>query len=183
LAGICLVMQIITGIFLAMYYIPNAEIAFFSVEHIMRNVNNGWLIRYLHLNGASFFFIVIYLHMFRGIYYNSFMKPKEKLWFIGIIIFFCLILTAFLGYVLPWGQMSFWAATVITNLCSAIPIIGNYIVIWLWGAYSVGNETLNRFYSFHYLFPFIIIFLSILHILVLHLNGSSNILPIETKKK
>ena len=182
LAGISLIIQIITGIFLAMYYIPNGELAFLSVEHIMRDVNNGWFIRYLHANGASFFFITVYLHMFRGLYYNSYMKPRELLWCVGVIISVIMILTAFLGYVLPWGQMSFWAATVITNLFSAFPIIGNYIVIWLWGAFSVGTETLNRFYSFHYLFPFILVFLSIIHLLILHINGSTNPLAIETNK-
>lgn len=182
LAGICLIFQIITGIFLAMYYIPNSELAFLSVEHIMRNVNNGWLIRYLHSNGASFFFIVVYLHMFRGLYYNSYLKPRELLWCSGVLLLLSMIITAFLGYVLPWGQMSFWAATVITNLFSAIPYLGKYIVIWLWGAYSVGNETLNRFYSFHYLFPFIIVFLSIIHLLILHINGSTNPLFTETLK-
>jgi len=180
LAGICLVIQIITGIFLAMYYIPNADLAFFSVEHIMRDVTNGWFLRYMHANGASFFFIVVYIHMFRGLYYTSYIKPRQLLWIIGVLILLLMIITAFLGYVLPWGQMSFWAATVITNLFSVVPLVGNNIVIWLWGAYSVGNETLNRFYSFHYLLPFILVFLSIVHLLILHINGSSNPLGIET---
>jgi len=182
LAGLCLVLQILTGIFLAMYYIPNADLAFFSVEHIMRDVTNGWFLRYLHANGASFFFIVVYIHMFRGLYYNSYIKPRQMLWIIGVLILLFMIITAFLGYVLPWGQMSFWAATVITNLFSVVPLVGNNIVIWLWGAYSVGNETLNRFYSFHYLFPFILVFLSLIHLIILHINGSSNPLGIETIK-
>lgn len=182
LAGLCLVIQIITGIFLAMYYIPNSDLAFFSVEHIMRDVTNGWFLRYMHANGASFFFIIVYIHMFRGLYYTSYIKPRQLLWIIGVLILLFMIITAFLGYVLPWGQMSFWAATVITNLFSVVPIVGNNIVIWLWGAYSVGNETLNRFYSFHYLLPFILVFLSIVHLLILHINGSSNPLGIETIK-
>lgn len=182
LAGLCLVLQILTGIFLAMYYIPKADLAFFSVEHIMRDVTNGWFLRYLHANGASFFFIVVYIHMFRGLYYNSYIKPRQMLWIIGVLILLFMIITAFLGYVLPWGQMSFWAATVITNLFSVVPLVGNNIVIWLWGAYSVGNETLNRFYSFHYLFPFILVFLSLIHLIILHINGSSNPLGIETIK-
>ncbi len=178
LAGICLVIQIITGIFLAMFYIPNIELAFNSVEYIMRDVNYGWLIRYIHANGASFFFICVYIHMFRGIYYNSYITPRESLWCFGVIILIVMILTAFLGYVLPWGQMSFWAATVITSLFSAIPIIGEYIVIWLWGGFSVDNATLNRFFSLHYLLPFVIALLSLIHITILHESGSNNPLNI-----
>lgn len=174
LAGFCLVLQIITGIFLAMHYVPHADLAFLSVEHIMRDVNYGWLIRYLHANGASFFFLTVYVHIFRNMYYLSFLMPRYLLWSFGVIILLLMILTAFMGYVLPWGQMSFWAATVITNLCSAIPYIGASIVIWLWGGYSVDNATLNRFFSFHYLFPFIISFFVLLHLIALHNSGSTN---------
>jgi quinol-cytochrome oxidoreductase complex cytochrome b subunit len=181
LAMLCLVLQIITGIFLAMHYTPHADLAFVSVEHIMRDVNFGWLLRYMHLNGASFFFLVVYIHMFRGIYYGSYNHPREVLWMIGVIILLLMILTAFLGYVLPWGQMSFWAATVITNLASAAPIIGTDIVLWLWGGFSVDNATLNRFFSLHYLFPFIIMALVILHIIFLHENGSNNSLGITSQ--
>ena len=174
LAGFCLVVQIITGIGLAMQYAPNVEIAFASVEHIMRDVNYGWLLRYVHANGASMFFIVVYMHMFRGLYYGSYMHPREPLWITGVIIFILMIATAFMGYVLPWGQMSFWAATVITNLFSAIPVIGNEIVLWLWGGFSVDNATLNRFFSFHYLLPFVLAGLVIVHIVFLHEFGSNN---------
>lgn len=178
LAGLCLIIQIVTGIFLAMFYVPNIENAFSSVQYIMRDVNYGWLIRYVHANGASFFFIRVYIHIFRGLYYNSYSSPRELLWVIGVLILIIMILTAFLGYVLPWGQMSFWAATVITSLPSAIPLIGESIVIWLWGGYSVDNSTLNRFFSLHYLLPFIIALLSALHLVVLHENGSNNPLNI-----
>ena len=174
LAGFCLVVQIITGIGLAMQYAPNVEIAFASVEHVMRDVNYGWLLRYVHANGASMFFIVVYVHMFRGLYYGSYMYPREPLWISGVIIFILMIATAFMGYVLPWGQMSFWAATVITNLFSAIPVVGNEIVLWLWGGFSVDNPTLNRFYSFHYLLPFILLGLVVVHLVFLHEFGSNN---------
>ena len=174
LAGLCLVIQIVTGIFLAMYYIPFSEFAFYSVEHIMRDVNYGWLLRYCHANGASFFFLVVYIHIFRNLYYQSYLKPRELLWLLGLIILLLMIITAFVGYVLPWGQMSFWAATVITSLFSAIPVIGNDILIGLWGGYSVSTVTLNRFFSFHYLLPFIIFLFVILHVIVLHDRGSSN---------
>ena len=174
LAGLCLVIQILTGIFLAMHYIPNADLAFLSVEHIMRDVNNGWLLRYLHANGASFFFLVVYIHIFRGVFHASYVFPRHFLWCSGVVILLLMILTAFLGYVLPWGQMSFWAATVITNLASAIPLVGNKIVFWLWGGFAVDNATLNRFFSLHYLLPFIIAALAILHIVFLHEHGSSN---------
>ncbi len=174
LAGICLVLQIITGIFLAMHYVSNSELAFNSVEHIMRDVNKGWLLRYLHANGASFFFLVVYVHVFRGLHYASFLFPRHYLWCSGVIILLLMILTAFLGYVLPWGQMSFWAATVITKLASAIPFIGDKIVLWLWGGFAVDNATLNRFFSFHYLFPFLIVGLVILHLIFLHEYGSNN---------
>lgn len=178
LAAFCLAIQIVTGIFLAMFYVPNIENAFSSVQYIMRDVNYGWLIRYIHANGASFFFICVYVHVFRGLYYNSYVKPRELLWNLGVAILIVMILTAFLGYVLPWGQMSFWAATVITSLFSAIPIIGEYIVIWLWGGFSVDNATLNRFFSLHYLLPFVIALLSLIHVAVLHESGSSNPLNI-----
>nr|YP_011017734.1 apocytochrome b [Heterosiphonia pulchra]WQF69557.1 apocytochrome b [Heterosiphonia pulchra] len=180
LAIICLVIQIITGIFLAMHYTPHIDLAFISVEHIMRDVNFGWLLRYIHANGASMFFIVIYIHIFRGLYFGSYIKPKQWTWVIGIIIFLLMIITAFIGYVLPWGQMSLWGATVITNLVSAIPKIGNYIVTWLWGGFSVDNATLNRFFSLHYLLPFIIIGASVIHIILLHQDGSNNPLGIES---
>ena len=178
LAGICLFIQILTGIFLAMHYVAHVDLAFNSIEHIMRDVNYGWLIRYVHANGASFFFLVVYLHICRGIYYLSFVTPREGVWCTGVIIFFLMIITAFMGYVLPWGQMSFWAATVITNLVTAIPFFGDYIVIWLWGGFSVDNATLNRFFSFHYLLPFILLGLVFLHIIFLHSSSSSNPLGI-----
>lgn len=165
---VCLVIQILTGIFLAMHYVPHISLAFISVEHIMRDVNFGWLLRYIHANGASMFFICVYLHIFRGIYFSSYSYPRQLLWVIGVIIFLLMILTAFLGYVLPWGQMSFWAATVITNLASAVPYVGTDIVQWLWGGFSVDNATLNRFFSLHYLLPFIIAALSIIHLIFLH---------------
>jgi len=179
-AGICLVIQIITGIFLAMHYTPHIDLAFNSVEHIMRDVNNGWLIRYLHANGASMFFIVIYAHIFRGLYFGSYMYPRGRLWASGVIIFLLMMATGFMGYVLPWGQMSFWGATVITNLFSAIPLIGGSIVEWLWGGFSVDNATLNRFYSLHYLMPFVIAGLTIVHLSLLHMVGSNNPLGINT---
>lgn len=179
IAGICLVIQIITGIFLAMHYTPHIEYAFYSIEHIMRDVNNGWFIRYVHSNGASMFFIIIYLHIGRGLYFGSYMKPKCNLWISGVIIFILMIIVAFMGYVLPWGQMSFWGATVITNLFSAIPGIGESIAQWLWGGFSVDNPTLNRFFSLHYLLPFVIVGLSMIHLIILHLYGSSNPLGIS----
>ena len=179
-AGICLVIQIITGIFLAMHYTPHIDYAFLSVEHIMTDVKNGWLIRYIHANGASMFFIVVYCHIFRGLYYGSYMYPRGRLWASGVIIFLLMMATAFMGYVLPWGQMSFWGATVITNLFSAIPFVGHSIVEWLWGGFSVGNATLNRFYSLHYFTPFAIAGLVILHLSLLHKDGSNNPLGINT---
>lgn len=166
--------QIITGIFLAMYYVPFSDNAFYSVEHIMRDINFGWLLRYSHANGASFFFLVVYIHIFRNLYYQSYMKPRELLWIIGVVILLVMVLTAFVGYVLPWGQMSFRAATVITSLFSAVPLFGNDILVWLWGGYSVSYVTLNRFFSFHYLLPFVILLLVALHVIVLHDRGSSN---------
>nr|UGS80397.1 cytochrome b [Lachesilla picticeps] len=172
LLGVCLGIQLVTGIFLAMHYSTDTSLAFDSVTHICRDVNNGWLIRTIHANGASFFFICIYIHIGRGMYYGSFMLTST--WLIGVIIFFLTMGTAFLGYVLPWGQMSFWGATVITNLVSAIPYIGNSIVQWLWGGFAVDNATLTRFFTFHFLFPFIITALVMIHLLFLHQTGSSN---------
>lgn len=174
MAGMCLVIQIISGILLAMHYTPHIDYAFTSVEHIMRDVNNGWLLRYIHANGASIFFIVVYSHIFRGLYFGSFIQPRAKLWSSGVIIFFLMMATAFMGYVLPWGQMSFWGATVITNLFSAIPLIGGSIVEWLWGGFSVSNATLNRFFSLHYFLPFIITGFVIIHLALLHKDGSNN---------
>ena len=181
LAGIMLVIQILTGIFLAMHYTSHIDLAFNSVEHIMRDVNNGWLIRYTHANGASFFFIVVYVHIFRGLYYGSYITPREALWCSGVIIFILMMATAFMGYVLPWGQMSFWGATVITNLFSAIPIIGKDIVGWLWGGFAVDNPTLNRFFSLHFTFPFLIIGAVLIHLILLHEVGSNNPLGITLK--
>jgi ubiquinol-cytochrome c reductase cytochrome b/c1 subunit len=179
-----LVAQIVTGVFLAMYYTPNAGMAFQSVEHIMRDVNYGWLIRYLHANGASMFFVAVYVHIFRNFYYGSYKAPREVLYILGVIIFLLMMATAFMGYVLPWGQMSFWGATVITNLFSAIPLVGETIVSYLWGGYSVGNPTLNRFFSLHYLLPFMIAGVVILHIWALHVPGQNNPtgIPIKSGK-
>ena len=174
LAGICLFLQIITGIFLAMHYTPHVDLAFLSVEHIMRDVEGGWFLRYMHANGASMFFIVVYIHIFRGLYYGSYSSPREFLWCLGVIILLLMIITAFIGYVLPWGQMSFWGATVITSLASAIPLVGDSIVTWLWGGFSVDNATLNRFYSLHYLLPFVIAGAAIVHLAALHQYGSNN---------
>ena len=178
-AGLCLVIQILTGIFLAMHYSSHIHYAFSSVEHIMRDVNNGWLIRYLHANGASMFFIVVYCHIFRGLYYGSYINPRGALWNSGVIIFLLMMGPGFMGYVLPWGQMSFWGATVITNLASAVPFVGGAIVEWLWGGFSVDNATLNRFFSLHYLFPFLIAGLVIVHLSLLHTTGSNNPLGIN----
>jgi ubiquinol-cytochrome c reductase cytochrome b subunit len=181
LAGFMLVTMIVTGIFLAMYYTPHVDMAFESVERIRRDVNYGWLIQFIHMNGASFFFIVTYIHIFRGLYYGSYKNPRELLWILGVIILLLMMATAFMGYVLPWGQMSFWGATVITNLFSAIPKVGNAIVTWLWGGYAVGNPTLNRFFSLHYLLPFIIVAVVMLHVIALHQHGSNNPLGIDRK--
>jgi ubiquinol-cytochrome c reductase cytochrome b subunit len=180
LAGICLVIQMISGIFLAMHYTPHIDLAFNSVEHIMRDVNNGWLIRYIHANGASMFFIVVYAHICRGLYYGSYMEPRELLWCSGVIIFLLMMGTAFTGYVLPWGQMSFWGATVITSMVTAIPIAGQPIVQWLWGGYTVGNPTLNRFFSLHFFLPFVIAGLSIVHLALLHKEGSNSPIGSDT---
>jgi len=171
---VCLLTQILSGIVLAMHYTAHIDLAFLSIEHIMRDVNYGWLIRYIHANGASMFFIVVYMHTFRGLYYSSYTQPRQLLWNVGVTILFLMIATAFMGYVLPWGQMSFWGATVITNLFSAIPYLGSDIVIWLWGGYSIANATLVRFFSLHYIFPIIIAALVGLHLQLLHVSGSSN---------
>jgi quinol-cytochrome oxidoreductase complex cytochrome b subunit len=182
LAGITLVIMIISGLFLAMNYNPSVAHAFDSVERIMREVNGGWLIRYIHMNGASMFFIVVYIHIFRGLYYGSYKNPRELLWILGVVILLLMMATAFMGYVLPWGQMSYWGATVITNLFSAFPF-GEGIVEWLWGGFSVGNPTLNRFFVLHYLLPFLIIAVVMLHLVSLHRFGSSNPTGIEIPKK
>nr|YP_009502504.1 cytochrome b [Neptis alwina]AWV82906.1 cytochrome b [Neptis alwina] len=178
LLALCLMTQILTGLFLTMYYTANIDLAFYSVNYICRNVNYGWLIRTLHANGASFFFICIYFHIGRGIYYESF--NLKFTWMVGVIILFLLMATAFMGYVLPWGQMSFWGATVITNLLSAIPYLGTMLVNWIWGGFAVDNATLTRFYTFHFLFPFIILMLTMIHLLFLHQTGSNNPLGINS---
>ncbi|MCP4330928.1 MAG: cytochrome b [Alphaproteobacteria bacterium] len=181
LAGIVLVILIVSGIFLAMYYTPDSEQAFDSVERIMRDINYGWLIRYIHMNGGTMFFIVVYIHIFRGMYYGSYKSPREVLWWLGIVILLLMMATAFMGYVLPWGQMSFWGATVITNLFSAIPWVGDSIVTWLWGGFSVDNATLKRFFSLHYLLPFVIVGAVFLHLVALHTTRSNNPLGIDPK--
>lgn len=180
LQGLNLIIMIISGVTLAMHYTPNVELAFNSVEHIMRDVNNGWQIRYIHANGASFFFIFVYQHIGRGLYYGSYRSPRAQLWCIGVIIFIIMMATAFLGYVLPWGQMSYWAATVITNLLSAIPWVGNDLVKVIWGGFSVDNATLNRFFSLHYLLPFIQAAQVCMHLLSLHQDASGNPIGIGT---
>ena len=181
LALVMLVVMIATGVVLAMQYQPDAALAFDSVERIMRDVNYGWLLRYLHMNGATFFFIVVYIHIFRGIYYGSYKRPRELLWWLGLVILLLMMATAFMGYVLPWGQMSFWGATVITNLFSAIPWAGKFVVHWLWGGFAVDNPTLNRFYSLHYLLPFLIVGVVLLHLWALHTTKSGNPLGIDVK--
>nr|YP_009343014.1 cytochrome b [Cambaroides dauricus]APS87228.1 cytochrome b [Cambaroides dauricus]WMI51886.1 cytochrome b [Cambaroides wladiwostokiensis] len=178
LLGLCLVTQILTGLFLSMHYTPNIEMAFSSVIHICRDVNYGWMLRTLHANGASFFFICLYLHIGRGIYYSSY--TYFHTWMVGVLIFFLTMASAFLGYVLPWGQMSFWGATVITNLFSAIPYLGTDLVQWIWGGFAVDNATLTRFFSFHFLFPFIISALTMVHILFLHETGGNNPLGVNS---
>ena len=177
----CLVTQIITGIVLAMHYVPSTSLAFDSIEHIMRDVNYGWLIRYTHSNGASMFFLAVFIHMFRGLYYGSYKEPREIIWILGVVIFLLMIITGFMGYVLPWGQMSFWGATVITNLVATIPVIGEPVLTLLLGGYSVDNPTLNRFFSLHYLLPFVIFGVVILHIWALHVTGNNNPTGIEVK--
>jgi len=176
---LCLGLQIFTGVFLAMHYTGHVTLAFESVEHIMRDIPFGWLLRYAHSNGASFFFIAVYAHILRGLYYGSYSNPKDKLWISGVAILLIMMGTAFMGYVLPWGQMSFWGATVITNLASAIPFIGNDIVVWFWGSFSVDVPTLNRFFALHYLFPFVLTGLVLIHLFLLHENKSSDPLGIS----
>lgn len=174
LLGTCLVLQILTGVFLAMHYQPHVDFAFNSVEHIMRDVNSGWVVRYTHANVASFFFIFVYAHIARGLYYSSYKSPRILLWTIGVIIFILMMAIAFLGYVLPYGQMSLWGATVITNLLSAVPVFGQDLVELIWGGFSVSNATLNRFFSLHYLLPFLLAALVIAHLMALHVHGSNN---------
>jgi ubiquinol-cytochrome c reductase cytochrome b subunit len=176
-----LVAQIVTGVVLAMHYTGETTLAFDSVEKIMRDVNWGWALRYAHANGASMFFLAVYLHIFRGMYYGSYKEPREVLWILGVLIFMVMMATGFLGYVLPWGQMSFWAATVITNLFSAIPVVGTAITTWLLGGYSVDNPTLNRFFALHYLLPFIIVAIVALHVWALHVTGQNNPTGVEVK--
>ncbi|TYC55818.1 cytochrome b/b6 [Rhodobacterales bacterium] len=178
-----LISQIITGIVLVMHYTPSTTAAFDSVEHIMRDVNFGWMLRYLHANGASMFFIAVYIHMFRGMYYGSYKAPREISWILGVIIFLIMMGTGFMGYVLPWGQMSFWGATVITNLFSAIPLVGDAIRTWLWGGFAVDNPTLNRFFSLHYLLPFMIFGVVILHVWAFHTTGNNNPTGVQPKTK
>jgi ubiquinol-cytochrome c reductase cytochrome b subunit len=183
LAGFCLVLQIVTGIILAMHYAANAGVAFSSIEHIMRDVNWGWLLRYAHANGASFFFLVLYMHIFRGFFYSSYKAPREMVWLLGVVIFLLTMATGFMGYVLPWGQMSFWGAKVITGLFGAIPLVGEPIQIWLLGGFAPDNAALNRFFSLHYLLPFVIAGVVILHIWALHIPGSSNPTGVEVKSE
>jgi ubiquinol-cytochrome c reductase cytochrome b/c1 subunit len=179
--SVMLVVQIITGVVLAMHYTPHVDMAFNSVEHIMRDVNYGWLIRYMHANGASMFFVAVYIHIFRGVYYGSYKEPREVLWILGVIIFLLMMATAFMGYVLPWGQMSLWGAIVITNLFSALPFVGEAITTWLWGGFAVDNPTLNRFFSLHYLLPFMIAGVVGLHVWALHVTGQNNPTGVEVK--
>nr|YP_009176447.1 cytochrome b [Scartelaos gigas]ALJ01807.1 cytochrome b [Scartelaos gigas] len=178
LLGLCLIVQIVTGLFLAMHYTADISSAFSSVAHICRDVNFGWMIRNLHANGASFFFICIYLHVGRGLYYGSYLYKET--WNIGVVLLLLVMMTAFVGYVLPWGQMSFWGATVITNLLSAVPYVGNSLVQWIWGGFSVDNATLTRFFAFHFLFPFVILAVTVLHLLFLHETGSNNPLGLNS---
>jgi ubiquinol-cytochrome c reductase cytochrome b/c1 subunit len=176
-----LVVQILSGVVLAMHYVPHETMAFASVERIMRDVNYGWLLRYMHSNGASMFFIAVYIHIFRGYYYGSYKAPREVLWLLGIVIYLLMMATGFLGYTLPWGQMSFWGATVITNFFSAIPVVGPSVTEWLWGSFAVDNATLQRFFSLHYLLPFVIAGVVVLHIWALHVPGNNNPLGIDAK--
>nr|APF47506.1 cytochrome b [Dolichogenidea sp. n. SNS-2016] len=178
LLGLCLIIQILTGLFLSMHYASNVNYSFYSIIHIMKDVNYGWLMRLMHMNGASFFFVCIYLHIGRGLYYGSY--KLIKVWIIGVLILLLLMMTAFMGYVLPWGQMSFWGATVITNLLSALPYLGILLVEWLWGGFSVDNATLNRFYSLHFLMPFILLLMVIIHLMFLHEKGSNNPLGLNS---
>lgn len=181
--SLCLGIQIITGVVLAMHYIASTDHAFNSIERIMRDVNHGWLIRYIHSNGASMFFFAVYVHMFRGLYYGSYKAPREVLWLLGCVIYFLMIATAFMGYVLPWGQMSYYGAVVITNLIGAIPVVGPSILVWLQGGFSVDQPTLNRFFSLHYLLPFVIAGVTVLHIWALHVTGQNNPTGVEIKSK
>lgn len=174
LAGVTLVIQIISGIFLSMHYTPNIDLAFSSIEYIMRDVKNGWLVRYIHANGASMFFMVVYGHICRGLYYGSYMEPRESLWCSGVVLLLLMMATAFTGYVLPWGQMSLWGATVITSMVTAIPVGGKHVVQWLWGGYTVANPTLNRFYSIHFVLPFLIAGVTLIHLALLHKVGSNS---------
>jgi len=180
LAGVCLVIQMISGIFLAMHYTPHVDLAFSSVEYIMRDIKNGWLIRYVHANGASMFFIVVYAHMCRGLYYGSYMEPRQWLWISGVVLFFLMMGTAFTGYVLPWGQMSFWGATVITSMVTVIPVVGKAIVEWLWGGFTIKNPTLNRFFVIHFLLPFLIAGFTLIHLALLHKVGSNSPIGSDT---
>ena len=181
--AVCLMIQIATGIVLAMHYVPHVDYAFASVERIMRDVNYGWLVRYMHSNGASMFFIAVYIHMFRGLYYGSYKAPREVLWILGCIIYLMMMATAFMGYVLPWGQMSFHGAVVITNLFGALPLVGEAITTWLWGGFAVDNATLNRFFSLHFLLPFMIAGVVGLHIWALHVPGNNNPIGVNVKSK
>jgi ubiquinol-cytochrome c reductase cytochrome b subunit len=181
LAGLCLMLQIVTGVVLAMHYAANQQVAFDSVEHIMRDVNWGWMLRYAHANGASAFFVVIYIHIFRGLFYGSYKAPREMVWLLGVTIFLLMMATAFMGYVLPWGQMSFWGAKVITGLFSAIPLVGEPLQQWLLGGFAPDNAALNRFFSLHFLLPFVILGVVIMHIWALHIPGSSNPTGVEVK--
>ena len=183
LAGVALMVQIVTGIVLAMHYAAEGTVAFASVEHIMRDVNAGWFLRYAHANGASMFFIVVYTHIFRGLFYGSYKPPREMVWHLGLVIFLLMMATAFMGYVLPWGQMSFWGAKVITGLFGAIPLVGEPIQTWLLGGFAPDNAALNRFFSLHYLLPFVILGVIILHIWALHIPGSSNPTGVEVKSE
>jgi ubiquinol-cytochrome c reductase cytochrome b subunit len=182
IAGLFLIIQIVTGLFLTMFYTPHIDYAFNSVEHIMRDISYGWLIRYLHSNGASFFFLIVYAHILKGLYYGSYTQSRILVWFTGIIIYILMMGAAFLGYVLPWGQMSFWAATVITNFVTVIPLVGKHIVYWVWGGFAINNATLNRFFSLHYLLPFVIAVLSAYHLYILHKPTASNPLGVKTDK-
>jgi ubiquinol-cytochrome c reductase cytochrome b subunit len=181
--AVCLMVQIITGVVLAMHYVADGNLAFNSVEHIMRDVDYGWLIRFVHANGASMFFIAVYIHMFRGIYYGSYKAPREVLWILGMIIYLLMMATAFMGYVLPWGQMSFWGATVITNIVGSLPVVGPSITTWLWGGFAVDAPTLNRFFSLHYLLPFVIAAVVGLHIWALHVPGNNNPTGVDVKSE
>jgi ubiquinol-cytochrome c reductase cytochrome b subunit len=183
LAGVALMVQIVSGIILAMHYAAEGTVAFASVEHIMRDVNAGWFIRYAHMNGASMFFIVVYIHIFRGLFYGSYKPPREMVWHLGLVIFLLMMATAFMGYVLPWGQMSFWGAKVITGLFGAIPLVGEPIQTWLLGGFAPDNAALNRFFSLHYLLPFVILGVIVLHIWALHIPGSSNPTGVEVKSE